>query len=113
MLFIFKGEKSSHSIYHPKPYKSFKVVGKYNAITNEFGTPATALGAVTSIKQIGSILKCEYIQREESDQVTRTHNFLYLMESQISSIINKRVKESQLKGKREKNRASFNIVFES
>lgn len=94
------------SMYQPKRYKSLieaiKVVGRYDPLSNDFGTPATALSAVTSIKQIGSILKCEYIEREDSDNVKRTENFLYLMESQLTSIINKRVKENQLEKRRDK-----------
>lgn len=94
------------SIYHPKRYKSLieaiKVVGKFDPATNDFGTPATASTAVTSIKQIGSILKCEFIEREDFDNIKRTENFLYLMESQFQSIISKRLKESQLKKRREK-----------
>lgn len=94
------------SIFYPKRYKSLieaiKIVGKFDAAMNEFGSPATAASAMTSIKQIGSILKCEYIQRDKSDHVKKTDDFLYLMESQLSSIINKRVKESQLERTRKK-----------
>ncbi len=94
------------SIFYPKRYKSLieaiKIVGKFDSATNEFGSPATAASALTSVKQIGSILKCEYIQKEDSDHVKRTEDFLYLMESQLSSIINKRVKENQLERKRSK-----------
>lgn len=94
------------SIYSPKHYKSLieaiKVVGTFNPATNEFGTPATASSAVTSIKQIGSILKCEYIEKENWGRVKITEYFVFLMESQFTSIINKRVKESQLQKKRDK-----------
>lgn len=94
------------SIFLPKRYKvlieAIKVVGKFNPVTNEFGTPATAASATTSIKQIGSILKCEYIQKEDSEHVKRTDDFLYLMDSQFSAIIRKRVRESQLQKRREK-----------
>lgn len=94
------------SIFYPKRYKSLieaiKIVGKFDSATNEFGSPATSASAITAVKQIGSILKCEYIQRDDSEHVKRTDNFIYLMESQLSSIINKRVKESQLEKKRTK-----------
>lgn len=93
------------SIYHPKRYKSVieavKIVGKFDPMTNEFNTPATASSAVTLVKQIGSILKCEYIEAEDHVHVKKTEDFLYLMESQLTSIINKRVKESQMEKKRQ------------
>ncbi len=95
------------SVYHPKRYKqvieAIKVVGKFNSVTNEFGAPATSASAVTLIKQIGSVLKCEYIEAEDSVRVKKTEDFLYLMESQFTSIINKRVKENQQQKRREKN----------
>lgn len=94
------------SIFRPKRYKALieaiKVVGKFNLTTNEFGAPGTGATAITSVKQIGSILKCEYIQREDSDHVKRTDDFLYLMDSEFSAIIRKRVKESQMAKRREK-----------
>ncbi|XP_037049773.1 uncharacterized protein LOC119084041 [Bradysia coprophila] len=94
------------SIFYPKHYKTLieaiNAVGKFNPATNEFGAPATSASAITSVKQIGSVLKCEYIQREKSEHVKRTDDFLFLMESQYTSIINKRVKESQLVKKRMK-----------
>lgn len=93
------------SIYHPKRYKSvieaIKVVGKFDPMTNEFNTPATASSAVTLVKQIGAILKCEYIEAEDPVYIKKTEDFLFLMESQLTSIINKRVKESQLEKKRQ------------
>lgn len=95
------------SLYHPKRYKqvieAIKVVGKFNSVTNEFGAPATSASAVTLVKQIGSVLKCEYIEAEDSVHVKKTEDFLYLMESQFTAVISKRVKESQQQKRREKN----------
>lgn len=95
------------SLYHPKLYKqvieAIKVVGKFNSVTNEFGAPATSASAVTLVKQIGSVLKCEYIEAEDCIHVKKTEDFLYLMESQFTSVISKRVKESQQQKRREKN----------
>lgn len=94
------------SIYHPKRYKSLieaiKIVGKYDSSTNEFGSPATSASAITAVKQIGRILKLEYMEKENAESVKRTKNFLFLMDSEFSSIINKRVKECQMKRRRDK-----------
>ncbi len=110
LLFVLKNINKEisdlASVYNPKIYdsliESFRVVGGYNPLTNEFKSPATASSAVMLVKQIGKILVAECIKSEDPLKQQRTENFLKLLESDVGTSILKCVTDTQARMRREK-----------
>lgn len=94
------------SAYQPKYYdvmiKAIKIIGKFDPVSNDFGSPSTAKSAVIEVKKIGEMLRAESIKTENEELQKKTENFLILMQSDVSITIYKIVYDTQAKMKRAK-----------
>lgn len=89
-------------IYFDRVVEAIQAVARFDAVRNEYGAPATASSCVTAIKQIGLMLKSEYIKRKDLEKKLLTIDFLDVMEIDIHSLINKTVIENQSRMRRRK-----------
>lgn len=93
-------------LYHPKNIdtviQAIRIVARLDNDRNVFEAPATASDAVTAIKQIGGMLKTEYIKRDDGEGQRITENFLTVFESEAPTLISRIVTETQARMKREK-----------
>lgn len=94
------------ALYHPKHFdravEAIQAIGRFDPDENEYGAPATASACVTAIKQIGLMLKTEYIKRDDQESQRLTQNFLTVFNNEIHNVINKTVNENQSASRRRK-----------
>lgn len=82
--------------------EAIRFVGGFNATTRYFKTPSTASDAVTQVKAVGKILKDNCITNRDKKLKEQTDDFISVFTSRATKRINKLVKNTKQKMKREK-----------
>lgn len=94
------------SIFQPEFYKKFveavRIIGKLDTTTKRYGSPSTAAEVVNQIKEIGEMLKCEYIIKRETENKLITEDFLTMVKSDTGASIYKAVYDTIAQMQREK-----------
>lgn len=101
---ISKGITDFASLFNPRRYEDLlqavRNIGKFDAKSNEFETPSTALDAMLQVKHVGETLVSRCIQMENHFLQKRTENFLKLLDVDASAEIYKSIYDSLAKKKR-------------
>lgn len=101
---INQGITDFASLYQPIMYDSViqavRNISQFDVKSNEFKTPSTALDALLQVKDVGKVLVCEYIKKENQEWQTKTENFLKLLNSEAGATVYKSIYASQAKMKR-------------
>jgi len=105
-IYKYTNIQDFQSLYHPRLYEdcisAINIIAGYDNDTQFYKTPAVASNLSTLIKYVGNILIAECIKKEDEDKKKLVKDFMKLFTVDVSTSVNRTVKETQSAYKRHK-----------